>query len=544
MKNARKPLALALSLSMAFSLAACGGSASTATSTATSSTAGDTAESVAETSTTAESTGSHTLRVGVNCTFASMAPFTSFSIRGATDHNIYETLAILDGVGGPLTGIIAKSWETTDDGTTWNIEIYDYVHDTDGNPITASDVVWCYEQAIAAGIISKVDTITATGDYTLELKLTSNALGYFNTVMQGVNIVSQQAYEASADGFATAPIGTTQYAITDYVPGAYVTFTKTNDYWQTDESLYGPFSAATVDEITYVTIQESSQMTIALEAGTIDAMDELPNTELESFQEGGVDADQFTLYSIPLNQAYVTFFSGDETSAVHDDLNLRLAIAYAIDSEGLVAGVMDGLGTVVEAFGAPLFDDYPTVGAGDYFVYDPDLAAEYLAKSNYNGEAIRILCSSSTTYNKEAQVIQNYLNNIGINVEILSLDEAVVHTYSHDPTKFDMYLTRCGSSDYLATMWSSYWCAANNDGVSTRHGWVDAELEELMLTVLTEEGHTLENMNAVQQVLNDNCYGLGFFYVDSYEVWNKDTGIASIPADEKGLVCWYCVEWA
>lgn len=91
-----------------------------------------------------------------------------------------------------LEGQIAKSWKLSDDMLSIEIEIYEYVHDNQGNAIKASDVKFSYEAQIAAGtndrIRSYIDSIEVTGDYTLTIKMQSTAVGAAKYVLTAVPI--------------------------------------------------------------------------------------------------------------------------------------------------------------------------------------------------------------------------------------------------------------------------------------------------------------------------------------------------------------------
>ena len=83
--------------------------------------------------------------------------------------------------------------------------------------------------------LGDVESVTATDDDTVEFKF-KKALGGrdLEGILGECPIVSQKAYEASADKFATKPISTSAYVVTESVPGSTITFEKNADYWQTD----------------------------------------------------------------------------------------------------------------------------------------------------------------------------------------------------------------------------------------------------------------------------------------------------------------------
>ena len=58
----------------------------------------------------------------------------------------YEFLVTKDGAEYP--GVLMKELTPVDD-LTYDVEIYDYIYDQDGNHLTASDIKFCYESAPA-----------------------------------------------------------------------------------------------------------------------------------------------------------------------------------------------------------------------------------------------------------------------------------------------------------------------------------------------------------------------------------------------------------
>lgn len=482
------------------------------------------------------------IRVGTNEEISSLSPFAYFTTRGAADRNVYETLAIITEFGGELEGIIAKEWTVDDSGLEMDVEIYDYVHDTEGNHITAEDVVFCYEQMISQGYVTKVESVKATGDYTLHFVFTSSALGTVNDVLYDVPIVSKKAYEASTDGMAMDPVGTTCYVVTDYVIGSHVTLQKTDDYWQKDELKYS-LAEGTVDEITYVTIKEVSQMNIALETGQIDAINKISDSQVTYFDpEGEYTYPDYELFSVPLTQVYCGFFSGDSSSVVSDDVNLRKAIAHAIDREALVVGLLDGRGYVTEALGLPLHKDYPAVPEDGYFTYDVDVAKEYLAASNYNGESVRILTATVGILPKYGQIIASCLQAIGINAEVCAYEAALYQTYFRTPTEFDLALTYTGSSPYCSNIWANFLCSTNNDGKTTTHGVADPKLDELVNAANSIQLHSEETVNAAQDYINEMCYAMGFFGGNQYYVADKELHIEELKYYKGYHAAWWtCV---
>lgn len=187
--------------------------------------------------------------------------------RHHTYRMIYDCLCASYGLGNTvneLQGQIAKSW-TIVDGTTVDVEIYDYVKDSKGNPITAEDVVYSYEQAIASGTMEKLngylDKVVATGDYTLRITLTSASKGAMEWTLTTVPIISKAWFSAASDADKTsAPAVTGAYVIKEFSSGSHTTLERNPDYWQTDASLRSYYDSQYYNTITVNVLKESSMV--------------------------------------------------------------------------------------------------------------------------------------------------------------------------------------------------------------------------------------------------------------------------------------------
>jgi ABC-type transport system substrate-binding protein len=452
---------------------------------------------------------------------------------------MYQTLGDLDGVGGPLVNIIMKNYKKID-AMTYDIEIWDTIYDTAGNHITAADVVWCHQTAVKAGNNTNtryIANIETTGEYTLRLVLNADFVGVFENVVKIVCIVSRKAYEASADEMSTTPIGTTQYRLTSFVPGASATFEKTGNYWQKDpaalaaQKMYG---VANVDKIVYTTIREASQMAIALETGSIDMGLSMDYIEARRFMEEGASSAGFTVFDQIINIGNQMYLSGDTGSPFYNNKALRQAALYAVDRQGLVDAILNGYGVVEYTFGGDSFSDFnPAWKNDDYYNYSPDKAKELLANSGYNGKALRIMTDNTSQRNRVAQMIQGYLLQAGINSEILQYDSALFNSYKNKPSEWEIMLDNTGSSDYLVTVWRGKFDARQYSS-GTINGWKDPQLQQLMETAVSTSGHTQANMDAFHYYFKEQAYGLGLFNHAFFSV--TVNGIKGIVYDAKMFV--------
>ena len=100
------------------------------------------------------------------------------------------------------------------DELTYDVEIYDYIHDQAGNPLTASDIKFCYDTAKESGNLPKlasIESIEVLSDYVCRFRFVELAAGDLYSLLMECPIVTQAAYEASADQMATDPVTTSPY---------------------------------------------------------------------------------------------------------------------------------------------------------------------------------------------------------------------------------------------------------------------------------------------------------------------------------------------
>lgn len=537
-RTLKKTLALVLTAATGMGvLAACGSSGGTETETKTSEVTSESEDTTgdafvdaqgsvaAELETTGEVTGrtDAVINVGYAVEISTLTPFRSNSGQDAPYMTLlYESLAVLN-EAGEYEKWCAKDWSTNDNGFTYDVEIYDNIVDAAGNHITADDIVWEIQETINAALkpdFAKIESVEKTGDYTFQMKLTDNMVGLFESLMKHTFVVSQTAYEASADGFATDCVTTSAYKVTKFVAPNTLNFERRDDYWQTDESLTPACVVANTKGVNFIINTEASQMGIALETGVVDVAIDLPAATAVNY----VDNDQFQLELTDNLQGITLFFSGADSRPVGNDVALRQAICYALDAQAFIDGVCYGYGT-------PMYDVCPPTAIGyldkwdteDYYSYDEAKAKELLEQSDYNGEELSILASQPRQ--RVAEIIQAYLGQIGINVTLDIADDARISAIRLDGTQYDMFINTIAATT-LANHWSIRYdpnAYSTGDGTS-RH---DYTLGELLYKTWTVDGYTEENIDEVHTYIKDNAIAYGLYNPKKFTYVRKDAGLSN-----------------
>lgn len=432
---------------------------------------------------------------------------------------LYDTLAFYtaDGVLNPM---VAKSWEVEGDGVTWNVEIYDYVTDSQNNHITADDIVWFINESMTRALkpaFNQVASVEKTGEYTLKIVMKEDLAGSFNQVLMSTFVVSKAAFESDPDEFNNKVISSAAYSVTDFVSGSSISFEKRADYWQKEELIPAGMKN-NVDKLTVKYISEASQMQIALETGEVDGFIAITQSLLAAFD------DSFSIVKIPSLAGTCIRFSGDENKLVAKDENLRKAIAYAIDEKAIIQGVYAGYADKMsgpESKGSVGFQDSWDVEAN--YSYDVEKAKDYLAKSNYNGETLEIIASSSAANDRLCTMIQSYLGEIGINLKLNIVERSLYTASQVDGTQWDLQIISNGGVDLASSWIQSYDMNAYPGGDAASRK--DATLTQLIHNSSTTAGFTTENINAVHDYLMEHLYDYGLCQGHQCDVYRADLGI-------------------
>lgn len=237
------------------------------------------------------------------------------------------------------------------------------------------------------------------------LKAADNDLIYklceANTVM-----LSSNAF-ATLDKTEANKIGTGPYMYNEWVQGDYLSLVRFEDYWE---------GAKKTEEIVIRYIPEASSRLIALQTGEIDLCVDPPAVDLHYVAED----KNLILWQIPSTNIRHIFLNLN-VEPFNNKL-VRQAVAHAINREDLVALVYEGNATPAYNIMHPTSEFYVDV---DYYEFDLEKAKKLLDEAGFsNGFKTAIYSSSGTVQKAVASVIQAQLAEIGIDVEIKSLETA------------------------------------------------------------------------------------------------------------------------
>jgi peptide/nickel transport system substrate-binding protein len=280
---------------------------------------------------------------------------------------------------------VAENWEAVDP-KTYVFTLREGVTFHDGSPLTAEDVAFTIEWNMdpdnasqLAAFFGSVDTVEATADneVTVTLKKPDAQFVYSMAHMSGF-IMKREQLESAGKDFGTPdvlPLGTGPYRLVEFVPDDHVTLERYDGYWGEQ----GP-----VERIVIRAIPDSQNRLLAMQSGDIDGTFDVPISEVDQWES----LDGVNVVTAPSNGVYQLIL--DYKTPPFDDIHVRRAIAYAIDREGIVQGVLNGKGAAALAINPPgiwggILEE-PAVkefyGSIETYEYDLDAARKELAQSS------------------------------------------------------------------------------------------------------------------------------------------------------------------
>ncbi|MBE6016940.1 MAG: ABC transporter substrate-binding protein [Lachnospiraceae bacterium] len=551
----KKVIAMILAVVMAAAmLAACGGgnSQTTATTAAPADTETTQAAESGEETTAAEETTEaepeyeinydSEIIVGVSADIGSMNQFGASSSGVAMKKLLcYETLFFKD-KNGEIQPLMGK--EYTDDGNgKYTVTLFEGITDNQGNPFTASDVVFSIDQLktqpTQSDLWTTIADYKAVDDLTFEITLDPETTGQMSDIFTRVSMVTEAGYNSSPDQMATYPIGTGGYALDadNSIAGSSYVFVRRDDYWQKDEQYLTERNSNYLKKITCKVYADTATLAAALQAGEIDFTSDLEVNGLSFFMTGE-EVNPGYIKMTGENNAFVhLMFNCAETSQC-SDINLRKAICYAIDAAGCAYTVYGDYGKMCSAPTNPnLSDSGEEFNYPDYFgykegasimdfAYDQEQAKKFLDESNYDGSELTILVLPRTTVSGCAQEILNNLSAIGINAKLDTPDMSTYRTVrvSDNPT-YDIELLGATSGDsYVYTSVKELNNKTYGNGLS-RVMVPDDKLQQLFEAVGNQKTDSPEAVQELFDYITDNVYIYGLYYCDKTLI-GKDSIVA------------------
>ena len=371
----------------------------------------------------------------------------AWGIENNVSGNIHEGLVMYKDTWDSYVDMLATSLEGSDDGLEISFTLREGVLFQKGyGELTAEDVKFSFERMLDTGYgfdWGGLESVEVTGTYSGIIHLSeSNAALFVNTLPASSGWIVSKAYfdEIGEEAYALNPLGTGPYEFVEWVPNERVVLKRFEGYWG---------EAPIWDEIHFLPIIDASVAEIALEAGDVD-FGHIDPASVDRFEA----SDDFEVYKIETPNYYWLSMNLQHPNLA--DINVRLAIRYAVDVPSILEGAWDNKWPRACSLIAPgilgHWEDAPC--------YNRDLekARDYMAAAGLETLDLVYHVKNTETDIIVAEIIQAQLAEIGINVELVIQDAAIWGETIYGATAMEtVQLSGVYYSTYPDPSWSTIW---------------------------------------------------------------------------------------
>jgi peptide/nickel transport system substrate-binding protein len=420
-----------------------------------------------------------------------------------------------------IIGDLAESWEISGDGLVITFHLRRGVKWHDGHPFTARDVMFTYELTIDpktptayAGDFLKVKKAEVLDDYTFRVtydKPFAPALMSWGSTILPKHLL--EGKDITASPLSRHPIGTGPYVFKEWVPGQKIVLVSNPDYFEGRPNIDGNIMRI---------IPDMATMFLELRANGIDRMNLTP-LQYTRQTENNLFRKNFNKYRY-LSFSY-TYLGYNLKHPLFADKRVRQAIAYGVNKDEIIQGVLLGLGK--EATGPYKPGTWVYNSHVKTYPYNPGKARELLSDAGWrdtDGDGIldkdgqpfvfEIITNQGNEIRaKCAEIIQRRLGEIGIKVKIRILEWAAFVNDFINKRRFDATIlgwTVPLDPDIYDVWHSSKMGPKELNFISYKDDEVDALIEKGRGTF--DQGERKKYYNRIQEILAEEQPYL-FLYV-------------------------------
>jgi peptide/nickel transport system substrate-binding protein len=457
---------------------------------------------------------------------------------------------------------LATSWEVSDDGLTWTLEIVDGVTFHDGTPLTSEDIKYSLElyrdTADFPYMPSYPDVfvdIEAPSPTQLVIT-TEEPVGNFESRMLFMYVLPKHIWEEQDDPIAfenEEMVGSGPFELASYEQGVSMELDANTDYWN---------GRPNVDSLIFQTIENPDARVSALTNGDVDMITEFPATAVTTLR----NADNVEVYVADSTSGSLTdvFFNVvDPADCPTDDgglctghpalrdLAVRKALALAMDKQQIVDVALLGLGSTGLSLVPPGLGEWYASDVEDY-AFDVDAANAMLDEAGYedtNGDGVRecladqdcptgdltfrfMYPTDSDTGARESELIGDMWAEVGVKIEIQGLEPNTLTSVCCPTFDYDVIRWGWGSDPDPAFLLGVALCDEITTGFSET-GYCNPEFDDLYAQQGIETDHDarVDQIHQMQQILMDDVPYIIPYYDQSVQAFRTDTFTGWVTGD-------------
>jgi oligopeptide transport system substrate-binding protein len=385
---------------------------------------------------------------------------------------------------------MAKSYEVSDDGTTYTFQLRKDAKWSDGHPVTAEDFAFAWKRVLTPGFPAdyaqlmyvvknaeeynsgKVETWSEVGvetpdEHTVVVHL-ERPTPFFPELAAFYTFFPQPKHvvEKHGDDWTREKniVSNGAYTLDTYKPQRHIKLKKNSKYWEADD--------VSIENTELRIIKDRNAVVNAFKAGKLHWTGAgLPIAQISDLI---MRPDYFRE---PMLGVYYYRINVEKDSPLTKP-KVRRALSLAIDRKSIVKTTMKGLYKTAEAFVPSNLSGYESTATVSY---DPKKAKELLKEAGHPGgediPTFSVLYNTDKNHKRVAVNIQNmWKKNLGIDVELVNTEWK---TYLERVDNLNYEIARAGwIGDYNDPMtFLSLWETGNGNNDT---GWSNEQYDELL----------------------------------------------------------------
>ena len=331
---------------------------------------------------------------------------------------LYDPLYVID--VNETRYYLAESYEVSEDGTSVTLKLKDGLKWHDGEPITADDVIFTMDVnadtnhgAGNTNVVILNDQpvkYEKVDDLTVKITLPMASASY-PALLGELTLIPEHVYggntsivgaEANMSGIGSGP-----YKLREFKQDQYLILEKNEDYYM---------GAPDIDTVTFRIISDISAQEVALMNGEINLMELSSAPAVAKYSED----PNYTVVMYP--EGRVNYLAVNKFCETVQDPKVVEAVFAALDAQEIIDGAYgEGMAVPANTVLSNMTTFYDESVEG--YSQDIEKAKQLAAETGIEGSTMTLYFNSERAYMKEsAQVIQQQLKNVGINLEVIPLE--------------------------------------------------------------------------------------------------------------------------
>ena len=345
----------------------------------------------------------------------------AFAMAG--NNHIYEGLVDTDPITREPYPALATALPTDTSATSWKFTLRSGAKWHDGQPVTVDDVLFTFQRILDPA--AKTLTFSFFGAWLKEVRKvdeTSVELVFkfpFPDALRRLTIAKIMpkhvfsvagAWDAAKNGKA---VGSGPYKMTAHNPKSNTTFEAFTDY-------NGPRKPA-IKKMNWLSIVDASARVAKISGASAEAQiaDNVPYANIDQLSKGGLTVEG----GKGMNHMFLMFNTGQ---APFNDVRVRQALFYAIDTQKMIDVALKGHGTLAASF---LNQQNPSFAkAKTSYGYDPAKAKSLLAAAGVTNLAVTLMAVNVSWVADCLPTIANSWEAVGIKTTLEPQDTSALFT--------------------------------------------------------------------------------------------------------------------